>query len=127
MNQETKKAFKIMSFVPLIAYTICSVYYLFLIRPLMHHQEMDDHGTLNEITANHFTSLTWMVCIATVLAAVLFFYCLYYLLRLRDMAVWDKIGWMVFLVFFGAFAFPVFWYYSIRTEPRNVRMKDSID
>jgi hypothetical protein len=127
MNDKKKKHVLIWSILPLAAYTICSVYYMIIIRPMLHQQDMDDHVRLNTITARHFNTLIWLISIATVIAGIVYFYFLFHILRLRDMTSWNKIGWAVFLTFFGAFGFPVFWYYQIKPEPQHVRLKPSID
>lgn len=127
MDNGTKKRLAFFSFVPLLAYIACTLYFIYINRFLIHAGMADNHFRINGVMSAHYTTLTWLISISTLLAACVFFYDIVHLLRLRKMASWTKMGWVVFLAALGAFAFPFFWYLLIRNEPRNVALKPSID
>lgn len=125
MKESTKKMLGVFSFIPLLAYFLWTIYFIVLSKNL----QTPLHGL--EITAitlfHHYDSLAILLSIICTLAAVLLVYDIVHLARVSDIPAGTKIGWIIFLVVFGAFAFPIFWYLEIRRENENTPMYASIE
>lgn len=56
-------------------------------------------------------------CIVTTVSVLMF---AIHLARLKSMNAGTKVAWIVFMMTFGAFALPVFYYLELRSEPKQI-------
>lgn len=120
MINTTKKYGKVLSFLPLVAFTGWTIYFLYINRVQLHNETFQDHEGVVTTMLAHYDSLLLFLVIAVVLSATVLLYFVLHLARLRSMNSGTKITWIVFMVLFGAFAFPVFWYQELRKEPNEI-------
>ena len=126
MENIAKKNGRLLCFTPFVLYAAWTIYFFALVREEVVVSSIADHFLWVTAMIENYTSL-WisLAAICTIHAAILL-YLTVHIARIKLMDAGHKIAWMVFLVTFGAFALPVYWYYELRTEPDNVPVHASI-
>lgn len=120
MDNKAKKRVGIISFLPFIAWCLPFTYFMIVNRPLIHTATFQDHEKVTTLVSQHFYPLLALLIVATLVTAGVIYYYVIHLARLKNMGPGAKIAWIIFLIAFGAVAFPVIWYFEIRREPVNV-------
>ena len=93
---------------------------MFTNKELIHSETFENHFAISSNMFEHYPSLLLWLVVAVVIAATVLLYFAIHLARLRSMNAGTKVGWIVFMVLFGAFAFPVFYYLELRKEPNEI-------
>ena len=75
----------------------------------------------------NYTSLWISLTIICAITGGILLYFIVHLARLRAMPAGTKLFWMVILITFGAFAFMVFYFAELRSEPTYVNVYPSIE
>lgn len=127
MKESTKKTLGIISWIPLVAFTIWSIYVIVVNKNLVEGKALHMHEKVVEMIYHNYEGVLVGLIIATAIAGAVLLYFIIHLARIRTMNGPTKMGWMVFMVVFGAFAFPYFWYSEIRNEPEDLPMYPSIE
>jgi hypothetical protein len=120
MENTPKKYGKTISFIPLIAFTLWTIYFLIVNKRLIEHKSFQDHLSVMSDMLQNYGGLFWGLALCCVITTFVMLYFTVHLARLRRMNAATKIGWLVFMVCFGAFSFPIFYYLELRNEPNNV-------
>jgi len=126
MDDTAKRNWAIISFIPFLAWSVWCAYIMIITRPLIISQSYQDHEKIVTTVSQHFTMVTALVGIASLVMAVMLFINVIHLARLKNLNAGSKAGWIVFMIAFGAVAFPIFWYLQIRTEPKREEFYPSI-
>jgi hypothetical protein len=127
MDNNAKKTVGILSFLPFIAWSITIAYVLILNRPLVDHKMLQDHELLVQNIALHYGSISIFLIITVLITAGLIYYYVIHLAKLKNLNAPTKMVWIIFMIVFGALAFPVMWYLEIRKEPKNTPMYPTVE
>jgi len=127
MDNNMKRNIGILSFLPLVAWSITVAYILILNRPLVDHRMMQDHELLVTNLSAHYGSIAIFLIITVLITAGLIYFYAIHLARLKSLNTPTKMVWVIFMIVFGAFAFPVMWYLEIRKEPKNPPVFPSLE
>jgi hypothetical protein len=117
MDNGKKTTMGFLSFLPLVTFTIFSVYFAMICMPLFKSGLISDHEMLATVMNQHYTTLFILLAIAFITGAATLIYFMVHIARIRDMSAGTKLGWMLFMFLLGGIAFPIFWYAEIRDEP----------
>lgn len=120
MENTTKKYGKTLSFLPLACFTLWTIYFLMINRHEIHTRTFQDHFMVHTEMLHNYTGLliTLAICCIVTTVSVLMF--AIHLARLKSMNAGTKVAWIVFMMTFGAFALPVFYYLELRSEPKQI-------
>jgi len=127
MDNNTKRNIGIASFLPLVAWSITFAYVLILNRPLVDHRMMQDHELLVRNISAHFGSIAIFLGITVLITAGLIYYYAIHLAKLKNMNTPTKMVWVIFMIVFGALAFPALWFFEIRNESKDTPMFPSLE
>lgn len=126
MENTAKKYGKVLSFTPIVLFTLWTIYYTIININTPFPARFEDHiAIMTNTIANYSLLFIFLAIICTITAGILLYFTVH-IARLKHMTAGEKIAWMVFMVCFGAFSFPVFWYYELRNEPQNIDVYTSI-
>jgi hypothetical protein len=120
MDRKAKRKYAIINFLPIVAFLIAGVYYLFLLSPLMRDKNLEDHFTVNTITANNWDTLLIMMSIGGILTLVALLYDLVHLGRIKNMNGASKAVWVAVLALLAPISFILFYFLEIRHEPKHL-------
>lgn len=116
MSDSKKTAMGFLSFLPLLTFTIFSIYFIAICEPLFRygwgHADM-----LATIMNDHYATLFGLLAVAFITGAGTLIYFMVHIARIRNMSAGVKLVWMIFMFILGGIAFPIFWYAEIRKEP----------
>jgi len=126
MENTTKKYGQTLSFLPLISFTLWTIYFLFINERLIKTETFQNHiGVVTDMLQNYNALLFSLIgCVVITTISMLIF--TVHIARLKSMDAGTKIAWMIFMVTFGAFALPVFYFLELRGEPSNIEVYPDI-
>lgn len=119
-DDKTKARIGMICFIPIVAFTACLVYYLYLLMPLT--QGNYEPGTAVAITSNNYHTLFYMIASAAIITAPIFIYCLVLLAKFKHLNAADKLIWIVFLSTIAPVASVLFWLFLVRRAPKYVQL-----
>ncbi len=119
-DDKTKARIGMICFIPIVAFTACLVYYLYLLMPLT--QGNYEPGTVVAITSNNYHTLFYMIASAAIITAPIFIYCLVLLAKFKHLNAADKLIWIVFLSTIAPVASVLFWLFLVRRAPKYVQL-----
>lgn len=114
MKDATRKRIGLLCFLPLALFTAWGIVYSFIIRDQIEKQDMHDHVELVGRTFRAYGPLFLLLALACIVSAIVLIRLMLHILRQRNLNNAQKLLWIMFLVAFGAFAFPIYWYLKIR-------------
>ncbi|MDR3680101.1 MAG: hypothetical protein P4L41_09055 [Flavipsychrobacter sp.] len=117
MDEKTKNNMGILSFLPIISFAGCFVYYLVILMPVLSAGGFNDHFALNMHTITHYSTMFILLAISAVIGAIVFIYFLVHIARIKNMNSATKLEWILFMSVMVPVALPLFWYFEIRQEP----------
>jgi uncharacterized membrane protein len=120
MVNTPKKYGTVLSFAPLTAYTLWSIYFLVVTGGYVEMSSAWNHFKWMTATLANYDVLLWTFLTCALITTIVLLYYTVHLARIKTMPAGNKIAWMVFMVIFGAFSFPVFWYAELRHEPEQI-------
>lgn len=126
MENTAKKFGKTLSFIPLACFAAWTIYFFIVVQEAVVTSSVFDHFLWVMAMIDHYTSLAITLGATCTVAAAILIYFTVHIARIKKMPAGEKVAWMVFLVIFGAFSFPVFWYYELRNEPDRIDVHPSI-
>jgi hypothetical protein len=118
MDDRSKQKMGIISYIPLVAFTVCFIYYLFILRPVIAANNLGDHIDLNTQTSLHYDTIFLLLAISGIIAAIVLIYFIIHLARVKHLSSAKKIQWIIVLTAFVPFALPIFWHFEINKEPK---------
>lgn len=127
MNESQKRAYGLLSWVPLLIFTIGTIYFLYINGRLVEHKQFHEHEKVVLFAFKNYDQLFILGSIAGIVSLIVMLTFIVHLAKLKNVNDAQKISWIIFMVFFGAFAFPVFWYNVIRTEPQDQPLYRSLE
>ncbi len=127
MNDGLKQKMGILSFIPLLAFTLCFIYYLFAIKPVIAANDAGDHIGLTTQTSLHYNTIFILLAISGIIAATVLIYFIVHLARVKQISSAKKVQWIIFLTAFVPIALPIFWYYEISKEPARLVVYPNIE
>lgn len=119
-DDKTKARIGMICFIPIVAFTACLVYYLYLLMPLT--QGNYEPGTVVAITSDNYPTLFYMLASAAIITAPIFIYCLVLLAKFKHLNAADKLIWIVFLSTIAPVASVLFWLFLVRRAPKYVQL-----
>lgn len=126
MENTTKKYGKTLSFLPLICFTLWSTYFFITTHGKVVVSSINEHANWVAAVVSNHNSLLVLLVLTFIITATILIYFTVHIARIKNMGPHQKLGWLVFMVCFGAFSFPVFWYRELRNEPKNIDVYPSI-
>ena len=118
LDEKAKNKIGMLCFVPIIAFAISLLFYMFLLLPLFSGNH--EPGAAVGITSRNYDLLFFMLASAAIITAPIFIYCLVLLASFKNMNAGDKLVWIVFLSVMAPVASALFWLFIIRKSPRYV-------
>lgn len=127
MENHAKRYGVLLCFTPMLLFALWTVYFFALVQEEVVTSSIANHFLWVTAMIQNYTSL-WisLALICTVTAAILV-YLVVHVARLKHMPAGTKLFWIVLFPSFGAFAFILFWYMELRTEPGYVDVYPSIE
>lgn len=126
MDKARKRKIGIYSLLPLLAFLVATIYHLVVFRKEIAHKDMEDHVALSTETYLHFTPLAVLYGIAALITLAVLLYFIVHLIKLRTMNSGSKIFWAFILTMLAPLSFPLFWYTTIRREPRRLEVYPTV-
>lgn len=120
MVNTPKKHGKLLSFIPLISFTLWTIYFLIINKHQIATKTFQDHERVVTDMLHNYGGLFWGLALCCLITTFVMLYFVVHLARLVRLNAAKKIAWMVFMVCFGAFSFPVFYYMELKNEPDEV-------
>lgn len=114
MKDTTRNRIGLLCFLPLILFTAWGVVYTIILRRQIENREMDDHVELVSRTFQAYGPLFLLLALACIVSAIVLIRLMMHVIRQRNLNNAQKLLWIIFMVAFGAFAFPLYWYWKIR-------------
>ena len=127
MSESTKKWMCILSILPFLAFSAWTAYLLMVNHRLIKGSEFQEHDKVVTLISNNYNGLLVLLAIAFILAAIVLITFTIHIKKLATMNGSTKLAWIIFMLCFGAVAFPVVWYLEMRHEPFDVPRYDSIE
>jgi hypothetical protein len=127
MDEKTKKNMGILSFLPIISFAGCLVYYLIILMPVLSAGGFNDHLALNMHTITHYSTMFILLAVSGVIGAIVFIYFLVHIARIKNMNSATKLEWILFMSVMVPIALPLFWYFEIRQEPIILEVYHTMD
>ncbi len=110
----------IMSWAPLVMFVGWIIYYMAILGNFIADKRLEEHFAMAGQTAENYTSLFITLALASIVTFAVMLYLIWHVWTKTNLPAGQKVMWVVFLVFFAAFAFPVYWYMHLKNErPRN--------
>lgn len=110
--------------IPPVAFLICFIYYMFVIRPVLINPA--EPGAIMEYTLRNYTDMFVLLATAAVIAAAILIYAIVILARLKNLNAANKLIWLLFLSTFAPVSTFFFWYFLINKEPKFVPIHHDI-
>ena len=107
------------SWTPLVLFTAWHIYYMVLAWEHLHGFSIFNHFAIISDTMANYTSLFITLAIACTVAAGVLLYLVWDVWTKREIPAGQKTMWVLFLVTFGAFAFPIYWYMRVKNPVRR--------
>lgn len=127
MTDAQKRTMGIISWIPLLAFTIGTVYFMYVNGMLVEGKHFEQHDKVVLFAFRNYDQLLALGAVAGTISLAVMLYYIVHLAKLKNLNDGMKIGWIMFMVFFGAFSFPVFYNSVIKREPENQPMYNSVD
>lgn len=127
MDDKAKRNIGILCFLPTVAFLACTLYYLFVLSPLIADRQLEDHVAIATYTLKNYDTLFVMLAISAVLSAIVLIYCIVHLTRLKNINGPTKMLWIVVLAALVPISFILFWYLHIRHEPKRMEVHPDIN
>jgi len=127
MENIAKKHGKLLCFAPFVLYSLWTIYFFALVQEEVVTSSISDHFAWVTAMTMNYTSLWISLTIICAITGSILLYFIVHLARLRAMPAGTKLFWMVILTTFGAFAFMVFYFAELRSEPTYVSVYPSIE
>jgi hypothetical protein len=119
-NKALEKNMGVISWTPLVLFTAWFAYYMVLIKDFIAGKRLEDHLDIAGTTAANYGTLFFTLAIVCSIAAAVLLYMVWHVWTRTNLPAGQKVVWVIFLVMFGAFAFPVYWYMHFKNNiPRN--------
>lgn len=123
MENTTKKHGKTLSFLPLICYSIWMIIYIIILNlpSGKEFSQMVPGQTVMQGNMMLYYPILFMgLALASIVTATILIYFIVHIARVKDMQPELKIMWIVFMTFAAPIAFPAFWYFELRNEPKHI-------
>lgn len=127
MTDAQKRTMSIISWIPLLAFTIGTIYFMYVNGRLVDNKQFEQHDKVVLFAFRNYDQLLTLGAIAGTIGLAVMLYFIVHLARLKNVNDAMKIGWIMFMVFFGAFSFPIFYNRVIKREPEDQPMYDSVE
>ena len=127
MDAGLKRKMGIISYIPLTAFTICFMYYLFVLRSVIAAKSLEDHTGINTQTSLHYDTTFILLAISGIISAIVLIYFIVHLARVKHLSSAKKVQWLVLLTIFVPVALPVFWHLEINKEPKQLAIYKNIE
>ena len=127
MENIATKYGEVLCFTLMILFAMWTIYFFTIVKEEVVTSSIANHILWVTAMLQNYTSLWITLTLICIVTGSILLYLIVHLARLKDMPAGNKIFWMVFLTTFGAFAFIVFWYMELRSEPKYVDVYPSIE
>jgi len=118
MDDRLKRKMGIISYIPLAAFIICFIYYLFILRPVITAKDLGNQIGLNTQTSLHYNTVFILLAISGIISAIVLIYFIIHLARVKHISSAKKVQWIILLTAFVPITLPVFWHFEINKEPK---------
>ncbi len=127
MDVRSKQRMGIISYIPLIVFGICFIYYLSVLKPVFAGNTPGNQIGFNTQTSLHYNTLFMLLAISGIISAAVLIYFIVHLARVKHLSSAKKIQWLVFLTAFVPLALPLFWHFEINKEPGILEIYPNIE
>ncbi|MBA3830183.1 MAG: hypothetical protein H0X33_14685 [Taibaiella sp.] len=126
MDEKMKRNFGILAFIPVVAWGITLLYYLYTLMPLIQARRVHDGIAMATITAHNYTTMFYLIATSAIISAIVLITFFVHLTKLRNINSGTKLMWALILAALVPFSFVMFWFLHIRNEERETPVYDSI-
>jgi hypothetical protein len=127
MKDLSKKTLGILSFIPPIAFIIWLAYLLIVNDRLVAHDQFHQHERVVTLIFNNYGGVAAIFMLVFLIGLAVLVALAIHLKKVRTMNGSTKLAWLVFLVVFAPFSFPVYYFIELRHEPDDVPMYATLE
>jgi ABC-type dipeptide/oligopeptide/nickel transport system permease component len=126
MDNSSKKIVLAFSLLPILAWVATLVYFLYINNDLIATRTFQNHDAVVTNIINHFLPFTILLSFAELVTGLMICYYVVHIARLKNLDAFQKLGYIIFLVFLGPIAVLVTWFIEVRKEPLNIDMYPNV-
>lgn len=127
MTDAQKRTMGLISWIPLLAFTIGTIYFMYVNGRLIDNKMFHKGDQVVLFAFRNYDQLLLLGAVAGTISLAVMLYFIVHLAKLKNVNDGMKIGWIMFMVFFGAFSFPIFYNRVIKNEPEDQPMHNSLE